>query len=47
VELIVFILLIAIFTASVWVLRKNRIRNEVEIALLKVRLRLLEDKSSD
>ncbi|MFB3078913.1 MAG: hypothetical protein ACE1Y4_13015, partial [Lysobacterales bacterium] len=45
--IILLILLIGIFVGLIWILRKNRIRSEEEIAHLNARLKLLEEKSSN
>ena len=45
--IIFLILLIGIFVGLIWILRKNRIRSEEEIAHLNARLKLLEEKSSN
>jgi hypothetical protein len=44
-ELVVFIFMIVIFASLIWLLRKNRISNQQEIAHLSARIRLLEATS--
>ena len=46
-DIILIILLMGIFVGLIWILRKNRIQSEQEIAHLNARLKLLEDKASN